>query len=114
MTRGSYETLTHNYIGQDAEKERTWMRGATEAVNSLRNGKVNSAGDLTLTENATSTVVTDIRVGGNSVILLMPKTANAAGALATTYIASVGKQTFTVTHANNAQTDREFAYVALG
>ena len=27
---------------------------------------------------------------------------------------TVGKQTFTVTHANNAQTDRTFFYLAIG
>jgi hypothetical protein len=48
------------------------------------------------------------------VILLSPTTANAAAALATTYVSAVTQGSFTLTHANNAQTDKTFGYVALG
>jgi hypothetical protein len=42
----------------------------------------------------------------------MPTTANAAAEIGngTIYVSSRGKQTATITHANNSQTDRTFAY----
>jgi hypothetical protein len=40
----------------------------------------------------------------------MPMTANAAAALATTYIVPAKGQ-FVITHANNAQADKTFRYV---
>jgi hypothetical protein len=46
--------------------------------------------------------------------LFMPTTANAAAELATMFVSSRGKQTFTITHANNGQTDRTFKYVVIG
>ena len=89
-------------------------RDVYEVVNSLRDGKVNSTGSVTLTASATTTTVTDLRAGQDSVILFMPTTANAAAAAGGMYVSTRGKQSFTLTHANNAQTDRTFAYVVLG
>jgi len=96
-----------------ADKEE-WLRQIAFAVNLLIDGKSNALGEVTLSANASSTVVVDSRVGINSVINLMPKTANAASALSTTYISSRGTQTFTITHANNVQTDRAFEYAITG
>ena len=84
------------------------------AINSLRDGKINATGSVTLTASTTTTAITDIHVGADSVILLMPTTSNAAGALATTYIGTVAKQSFTISHASNSQADRIFKYVVLG
>jgi hypothetical protein len=47
-------------------------------------------------------------------VLLMPKTANAAAALASTYVTATAPGTFTLTHANTASTDRTFGYVNVG
>ena len=82
----------------------------------LRDGKINATGSVTLTASAASTAVTDARVGGNSMVLFMPSTANAAAeqGAGTMYVSSVGKQTFTITHANNGQTDRTFSYAVFG
>lgn len=79
-------------------------------------GKLNNRGTVTLTANQATTAVTDFRVGPNSMIILMPTTANAAAALATTYIQTAGitNEQFTITHANNAQTDRIFRYCVFG
>jgi hypothetical protein len=91
-----------------------WIRQIASAVNSLRDGKVNSRGEVTLRASQTTTVVVDTKVGGDSAIVLSPMTANAAGAIATTYVSTVDKGTFTLTHASNGQTDKTFRYVALG
>lgn len=83
-------------------------------VNRVLQGKTNNFGTVTLTANATSTAISDPRIGINSVIHLQPTTANAAGALATTYFGSPGDGTVTITHANNAQTDKTFLYTVVG
>jgi hypothetical protein len=84
------------------------------AIQSLFNGRTNAAGIVTLTPGATSTVVPAPNCSAQCGIWLFQKTANAAAALATTYISAVGKQQFTISHANNAQADRTFFWVALG
>ena len=84
------------------------------AIQAALNGRSNASGSVTLTPSAASTVVSAQTCAPASAVLLFPKTANGAAALATTYISSVGKQTFTIAHANNAQTDRTFFYVCLG
>lgn len=89
-------------------------RDVFEVVNSLRDGKVNSTGSVTLAANAATTTVADLRAGQDSVILFMPITANAAAAAGGMHVSTRAKQSFTITHANNAQTDRTFGYVVLG
>lgn len=86
------------------------------AIQSLYNGRTNAAGACTLTASAASTVVSAPNCAAQSAVFLFPKTANAAAELGngTAYISSVGKQTFTITHANNSQSDRTFSYVCLG
>ena len=46
----------------------------------------------------------------------MPTTANASAeqGAGTMFVGPRAKQSFTITHANNAQTDRTFAYSVLG
>lgn len=84
------------------------------ALQGLAQGRSNAIGEVTLTANAASTVVTSMTCGADSEVFLTPKTANAAAALATTYIATVAAGSFTITHANNSQTDKTFGYVCLG
>lgn len=48
-------------------------RGTAEVVNGIMNGKTNNTGSVTLaTGGATTTTITDARIGVDSVILLMP------------------------------------------
>ena len=81
-------------------------REVAEVVNNTVDGKMNVTGEVTLTNSATSTVVTDIRVGAESLIVFMPITADAATELAAggMYVSSQGKQTYTITHANDTTT----------
>ena len=98
----------------------TWANGlaaCARAVNRLINGEMNVTGTVTLTASAATTTVTDRRCGLNSRVSLdQATTANAAGAIATTYIdpAEYGVGSFKIRHANNAQTDRTFRYTILG
>lgn len=84
------------------------------ALQQLAMGRSNATGTVTLTPSATSTVVSAPNCSPSSAVFIFQKTANAAAALSTTFHASSGKQTFTLSHANNAQTDRTFFYVCLG
>lgn len=84
------------------------------AVNNILRGKMNVVTTVTLAASATTTTLADPRIGADSAILLIPRTANAAGAVATTYIGAKGKQTATITHASASSTDRTFDVVVLG
>jgi hypothetical protein len=91
-------------------------RQTAQAVNLLIDGKFNSTGTVTLTASAASTAVTDYRAGPDSVIVFTPTTANAAAEQGggTMYLSARAKQGFTITHANNSQTDRTFLYIVIG
>ena len=91
-------------------------RQTAQAVNLLIDGKFNSTGTVTLTASAASTAVTDYRAGPDSVIIFTPTTANAAAEQGggTMYLSARAKQGFTLTHANNSQTDRTFLYIVIG
>mgnify|MGYP001578810897 CR=1 FL=1 len=91
-----------------------WIRLGAEAVRNLQDGKINATGTVTLTANAATTTLTDRRIGPDSVILFMPTTENAATAMGNLRVTSRGDGTATLTHTNNAQTDRTFAYAILG
>lgn len=84
------------------------------ALQQLAAGRSNATGTVTLTASATSTVVTPQNCAPGSAVFLFPKTANAAAALSTTYVGTVAKQSFTITHASAVSVDRTFFYVALG
>lgn len=84
------------------------------AVQQLAQGRSNAVGEVTLTAGAATTTVNNQTCGTESIILLMPKTANAAGALATTWVSHVGPGTFTLSHANTGATDRTFGYINVG
>lgn len=104
----------------EQESEREWLRKNAIAINQILEGRINSTGTVTLANGAATTVVTDRRVGNDSVILFMPLTANASAEIGagTMYVgtANIAPRSFqfTINHANNAQTDRSFRYVILG
>ena len=102
--------LPVNYAGVDEQ-----LRRVTTSVNLVYDGKTDAATEVTLSASSATTVVINTRVSDSSVILFMPTTANAAAEVAngTMYVSSRGNQTFTITHANNAQSDRTFGYIAF-
>lgn len=76
----------------------------------------NRNGTITLTHDVTSTTVTDPTLTPNSVILFDPTTSHAAVELAagTMFVSSRLTGSFVIAHANNAQTDRTFRWIAGG
>jgi len=90
-----------------------WLEKIALAVNENSDGRTDNFGTVTLTENVTTTTVTDFRTGDSSGIYFTPTTANAAGE--TPYVSSqVAGTSFTITHANAATTDRTFNYIIVG
>lgn len=99
-------------IGLSADERNP--RVQNEAIRQLQQGRSNALVLATLTANTTTTTVTAPNCASGSAVLLSPTTANAAAALATTYVSTISNGSFVLTHANNAQTDRTFRFVTLG
>ena len=114
-------SVPRTYVPPTEEKD---LRKVILAIQQLAAGRSNATGLVTLAASTTTTTVSPAdpvhagaqTVAPQSAVFLFPKTAHAAAELAAggCYISAVGKQTFTVTHANNAQTDRTFFYLAVG
>lgn len=85
-----------------------------QAIRQLIQGRNDAVLQVTLTANAGSTVVSWINCSTDSKVFLSPTTANAAAALSTTRITAKAQGSFTITHANNAQTDRIFDVLVTG
>ncbi len=96
----------------------TRLAAIVQAIRELFEGRSHAIGSFTLTANAASTTVSALNCGVKSVILLSPRTANAAAEIGngTIYIASgnIKNKQFVVTHANNAQADRTYDYAIQG
>lgn len=90
------------------------QQDAGRVINSLLLGKTNNVSTVTLTANSATTTITDPRITYASFIGLMATTANAATATANVYVSARGDGTATLTHANNAQTDRTFILLIVG
>lgn len=91
-------------------------RKIAAAVRQLAEGRSNATGEVTLTASAASTAVTAVTCAAGSTPLLTPMTAHASAEVGagTIYVSAVANGSFTITHANNAQTDRTFRWVVLG
>lgn len=96
----------------------SYVRRIHEALFQAKRGKLECVTELTLTANDTETVLNYKGLSPQSVVLFDPKTANAAAELAagTLYVltADRGNDQWTVTHANDASTDRSFQIAVIG
>ena len=88
----------------------------TLVVNELASGRSNANGTFTLTASAASTTVTAANCGAGSHVNWSPLTANASAEVGngTIYRSAIANGSFTLTHANNGQTDRTFSYSIQG
>ncbi len=101
-------------VPPDWHNDKEHRRKLANAVNLALSGKLNSHSSFTCVENVTSTTVSDMWCGVNSVIALEPKTANANADKANVWVSTRNKKSFVVTHSNLASTDRTFVYVIIG
>lgn len=104
------------YLGVETENvdQAVWLTKIANVLNNVLSGKMNNTGTVTLTANAATTTLTDSRIGANSVVLLMPTTANAAAALATTYFDTFADGSCVINHTNDALADKTFSYTITG
>ena len=86
-------------------------RQIQEVVNNIVK-QFDNYGFVTLRNGQTRTVVENGKCNSISLVVLQPLNANAAGALATTFVTAQDNK-FTITHAN-AATERNFGYVIYG
>lgn len=90
-----------------------WRR-LIDSVIQLVEGRHNAFGEFTLTPSATTTTVSHPNCSLDSQPQFAPHTANAAAAVATTYISAIFQGGFTLTHSNSATTDRTFGFICGG
>lgn len=91
------------------------LRTISEVVNNLLRGKTNNTGTVTLAaSSATATTLDNALISADSVILLMPTTANAAAWMNDVYVSARTNGSATLTHSANTATDRTFAYAVIG
>lgn len=85
-------------------------------INQLCQGRNNATGTVTLTANVTTTVVQAPNCSTGASVLLSPLTAHASAedAAGGRFTSTISNGSFTVTHANNAQTDRTYSWAAIG
>lgn len=95
---------------------RRWVARLAAALNNILGGKINVALPVTLAASAATTTVIDARIGAYSALVFSPLTAHAAAEIAAGgfYVSSQQSGEATLTHANNAQTDRQFNLAILG
>ncbi len=102
---GLYLNLTEsNHIQQNA------------VIRQLIEGRSNNVGFAVLNSTATSTLITAVTCGYNSIVQLTPTTAHAASQMPTTYVNStdITPGQFYITHASTGQTDLRFMYSVHG
>ena len=90
------------------------LRLVSLTLNNVMDGKLNSTGEITLTASATSTTLTDARIGGDSVIVFMPITANGKTAENNLFVSARASGSATLTHASSSNNDQNFAYIIIG
>lgn len=99
-------------VGTDEKDPRRFAM----AIQQLSAGRSNAVIRVTLAADADHTVVDFDNCTEDTAPIPVPRTAHAAAELAagTLYIAAVERRQFTIAHANNSQTDRDFLFVCIG
>jgi hypothetical protein len=106
----------HPHVPIEWSNTREWIRRCAEAINSLRDGRINSVGAITLTASSATTTLSDRRIGPDSFIDFMPTTANASAALndGSFYITARADGSCTINHTNDSNSDKTLTFVVLG
>jgi hypothetical protein len=91
-----------------------FARQISAAVTAALSGKLNSVASITLAANATSTTLTDTRIGASTFIGFSPMTANAATAVAGLYVSDQKTGVATLKHASSAHGDQTFSVLMIG
>lgn len=89
-------------------------RRLADAIALLLQGKMNATSEITLTAGATSTTITDPRIGPSTFLGFSPLSASAAAAQGALYVSSQQNGQATLTHASNAAADQTFRLLLVG
>lgn len=96
----------------------SYLRNLRGVIFTIWQGKLQCVETITLTANQATSTLSFKGLSPYSVVHFDPKTANAAAELAagTMYVltANRGNDSWTITHANNAQADRTFQFSVIG
>lgn len=106
--------MSVQYLPTTGVDEKTHRLLIAETINQMLKGRSNNVGSLTLTPSTTTTTVTDNLFDSNMVPVLIPTSANAAGALSGLYLSARANGSFTLTHASTAAADKTFLYIRVG
>lgn len=98
------------------------LRQIIRVVKNIMQGRTNNTYSCTLTPNAVSTVVSVAKgdIGQNSLVVFVPTTVSAATEFGAgkLYVSArdilADPPTFTITHANTADTDKTFSFILIG
>ena len=108
--RSSYPGVDAN--SADESKHRQQM---ARVITNLNGGKLNAVADITLNASATSTILTDSRIGPASHITLEPVTSDALKAKqAGLFVSARVKGSCTISHASASATDQTFTMLIIG
>jgi len=88
-------------------------RLTANAINNILDGKINSTGSFTTDGTKTLKTVIDARCGGNSVVLFVPTTVDAAGELNHMWLSATRNGEFDVGHRNHTK-NVAYKYVIIG
>jgi hypothetical protein len=100
-------------VDMDFLDEKEHRRKLAQAVNGLLLGQSNNVHSVTLTANATSTVLTRVGISPLASAFLSPMSASAAASLALVW-ASVARGEVTIHHDSSPATDRTFGVLVSG
>ena len=93
--------------------DRIGPREISLTVNRMLQGGLNNTGRVELSASATTTDLLDSRIGGASLVLLMPETAAGAAALAQLYVTNLQAGRAQLVHPQPAA-GRRFRYAVFG
>lgn len=112
----SYPTPPTDCGSDEPSAIRRLARSISDVVGRINQGKFNATGEVTLTASSTTTTLTDPRLTGQSVVVLVPLTANARTIAQSTgyYISGRLNGSCTINHASNAAVDLTYSYLIIG
>jgi hypothetical protein len=102
-----------NLVDESPERVKSWARQLVQVLE--RSHVAMGGGVATLATGTGQTVVSDQIIAKGSTVLLTAATANAAAALATTFVSplTVEDGRFTIDHASATTDDRTFHYTVI-
>ena len=91
------------------------QRAVAEVVRGVMDGKTNNTGSITLaTGGATTTTLTDRRIGPESVIVFVPASSAANADSSRIYTSTQTQGTATVNHVTNISANKTYRYAIIG